>query len=70
VVPPLLVLHGGDDTICPPAGSERFAAAARAGRFVRYPGLRHEIFNEPSHRDVLDDVVTFFDEQLLRSARA
>jgi acylglycerol lipase len=67
---PLLVLHGGDDPICPPEGSERFAAAARAGRFVRYPGLRHEIFNEPSHRDVLADVAAFFDERLAGSAGA
>jgi acylglycerol lipase len=67
---PLLVLHGSDDPICPPGGSERFAAAARAGRFVRYPGLRHEIFNEPSHRDVLADVAAFFDERLAGSAGA
>jgi alpha-beta hydrolase superfamily lysophospholipase len=67
---PLLVLHGGDDPICPPGGSERFAAAARAGRFVRYPGLRHEIFNEPSHRDVLADVAAFFDERLAGNAGA
>jgi acylglycerol lipase len=67
---PLLALHGGDDPICPPDGSERFAAAARAGRFVRYAGLRHEIFNEPSHRDVLADVAAFFDEQLSGGARA
>ena len=67
---PLLVLHGGDDPICPPSGSERFAAAARAGRFVRYPGLRHEIFNEPTHRDVLADVAAFFDEQLGGGTRA
>jgi len=70
VTVPLLVLHGGNDPICPPDGSERFAAAARTGRFVRYPGLRHEIFNEPSHREVLDDVVAFFEEQLERSVRA
>jgi acylglycerol lipase len=66
---PLLVLHGADDPICPPAGSEQFAAAARAGRFVRYAGLRHEIFNEPSHRDVLADVAAFFEEQLSGGAR-
>jgi acylglycerol lipase len=66
---PLLVLHGADDPICPPAGSERFAAAARAGRFVRYAGLRHEIFNEPSHREVLADVAAFFEEQLSGGAR-
>jgi acylglycerol lipase len=69
VVLPLLVLHGADDPICPPAGSEQFAAAARAGRFVRYAGLRHEIFNEPSHRDVLADVAAFFEEQLSGGAR-
>jgi len=58
---PLLVLHGGDDPICPPAGSERFAADAPRGRFLRYPGLRHEIFNEPDQERVLEDVVAFLD---------
>jgi len=68
---PLLVLHGGDDPICAPAGSERFAAAAPAARFIRYQGLRHEIFNEPSYPDVLADVASFFEERLVsaRSAR-
>ncbi len=69
---PLLVLHGGDDPICAPAGSERFAAAAPAARFVSYRGLRHEIFNEPSHREVLADVAAFFGERLqaMGSARS
>jgi len=67
---PLLVMHGGDDSICAPAGSEQFAAAAPSARFIRYPGLRHEIFNEPSYRDVLSDVASFFDAQIAaRSAR-
>lgn len=61
---PLLALHGADDPVCPPAGSERFAAAAPQGRFVRYPGLRHEILNEPSWRDVLADVEAWLDERL------
>ena len=61
---PLLVLHGGDDPICAPGGSERFAAAARKARFIRYPGLRHEIFNEPRFEDVLADVASFFEERL------
>jgi alpha-beta hydrolase superfamily lysophospholipase len=64
---PLLVLHGGDDPICSSTGSERFAAAASAARFIRYGGLRHEIFNEPTFRDVLTDVVSFFEERLDRS---
>ena len=61
---PLLVLHGGDDPICSPAGSEQFAAAAPAGRFICYPGLRHEIFNEPSYREVLADMAAFFEDRL------
>lgn len=61
---PLLALHGGDDPICLPAGSERFAAAAPRGRFVGYPGLRHEILNEPVWEDVLRDVTTWLDERL------
>jgi acylglycerol lipase len=61
---PLLVLHGGDDSICASEGSERFAAAARTARFIRYRGLRHEIFNEPGFRDVLADVASFFEEGL------
>jgi alpha-beta hydrolase superfamily lysophospholipase len=64
VAVPLLALHGGEDPICPPAGSERFAAAAPAGRFIRYPGLLHEIFNEPCYEEVLADVASFFEAQL------
>jgi alpha-beta hydrolase superfamily lysophospholipase len=69
---PLLALHGADDSLCAASGSERFAAAAPVGRFIRYPGLRHEIFNEPVYRDVLADVAAFFEERLaaLGSARA
>src|SRR5262249_38108746 len=61
---PLLVLHGSDDPICASEGSERFAAAASRARFIRYPGLRHEIFNEPSFREVLADVGSFLEGQL------
>jgi alpha-beta hydrolase superfamily lysophospholipase len=61
---PLLVLHGSDDTLTSPAGSEQFAAAAKAARFVCYRGLRHEIFNEPSYREVLGDVAAFFEERI------
>ena len=66
VAAPLLALHGGDDPICLPTGSERFAAAAPQGRFLRYPGLRHEILNEPVWRDVLGDVTAWLDERLAR----
>jgi alpha-beta hydrolase superfamily lysophospholipase len=64
---PLLALHGADDPICDPTGSERFATEALHGRFIRYPGLRHEIFNEPSYREVLEDLAAFFEEQIAGS---
>jgi acylglycerol lipase len=67
---PLLALHGADDPICAPSGSERFASAAPRGRFLRYAGLRHEIFNEPTYRDVLADAVAFIEECLARSGKA
>jgi alpha-beta hydrolase superfamily lysophospholipase len=67
---PLLVLHGGDDPICASEGSERFAAAAPAARFICYRGLRHEIFNEPSSPDVLADVASFLEQQLERARSA
>ena len=61
---PLLAMHGSDDTLTSASGSEQFAAAAPRGRFVLYPGLRHEIFNEPSYERVLGDAAAFFDELL------
>jgi alpha-beta hydrolase superfamily lysophospholipase len=58
---PLLALHGAEDTLTSPSGSEQFAAAAPRGRSIVYPGLRHEIFNEPSYEQVLGEVASFFD---------
>ena len=67
---PLLVLHGDADPICPPAASEAFAGAAPLGRHVRYPGLRHEIFNEPSREAVLADLHGWLEEVLMDRSRA
>jgi alpha-beta hydrolase superfamily lysophospholipase len=58
---PLLILHGGSDPICPVDGSrllyERLApAVAQQSRLTIYPGLRHEIFNEPEHAAVWDEL--------------
>jgi len=60
---PILIQHGEVDPICPAAGSRRFHAGllpaiAERSRLSVYPGLRHEIWNEPERvaiwRDVLD----------------
>jgi alpha-beta hydrolase superfamily lysophospholipase len=55
---PFLLLHGADDRLSDPEGSRRFFAAATApGRAIKiYPGLFHEIFNEPEQEQVFRDV--------------
>jgi lysophospholipase len=53
---PTLVLHGLDDGLVPPRSSEIFERAAGVERRT-YPGLRHELHNEPESPAVLDDIV-------------
>jgi acylglycerol lipase len=53
---PTLVLHGGDDRLVPPLASEPLAAIPGVTRRV-YPGLRHEIFNEPEGPLVCADAI-------------
>lgn len=59
---PILILHGEADPICPVSGSRRFHAglAATIGKSSRlsvYPGLRHEIFNEPEREQVWGEML-------------
>ena len=58
---PVLGLHGGDDPICPAAGTEAFLAgvATEESGCTVYPGLLHEIFNEPEREHVWQDVLDF-----------
>jgi alpha-beta hydrolase superfamily lysophospholipase len=45
---PTLVVHGGDDTLVPPAVSEPLGELANVERIV-VPGCRHEWHNEPEN---------------------
>lgn len=47
---PTLVLHGAEDIVSSPRGSERWVGTAPAGlaELRLYPGLYHEILNEPA----------------------
>ena len=58
---PLLMLHGEEDPICPVAGTRRFfeRLVVEPRRIQTYPGLRHEIFNEPEHARVFEDVLAW-----------
>jgi alpha-beta hydrolase superfamily lysophospholipase len=59
---PTLVIHGLDDGLVPAAASEAFEGAPGVERRT-YPGLRHEMHNEPEWPDVLDDVVAWIRER-------
>lgn len=58
---PVLVVHGSDDKLIPAAGSERMVEclASEDVHLKIYPGLYHEVFNEPERDRVLDDVVSW-----------
>jgi alpha-beta hydrolase superfamily lysophospholipase len=55
---PTLVLHGEDDGLVPAAASEVLATAPGVERRT-YPGLRHELHNEPEGTQVIDDIIAW-----------
>lgn len=60
---PALVIHGADDELVPPQASAPLAALPGVERRL-FPGLRHEIHNEPEQDEVLGFVVDWLDAQL------
>lgn len=63
---PTLVLHGRDDRLVPASCSEIFATLPNAERRI-FDDLRHELFNEPEGLDIVDETITWIDEQLASS---
>lgn len=65
---PMLLMQSGDDALVDPAAAARWAAAAPADKleFVPWPGLYHEMFNEPEKEDVLACLHQWLDRQLLK----
>ncbi|WP_113963132.1 alpha/beta hydrolase [Mycobacterium shimoidei] len=63
---PLLVVHGEQDQLIPVAGSRRLVDAVGSSdvELKVYPGLYHEVFNEPERDQVLDDVVSWINARL------
>ena len=55
---PLLVLHGGDDPLNRPSGTQELLDAVRSTDTTLhlYPGMRHEPHNDASHAQVAADV--------------
>ncbi len=63
---PLLVMHGERDTLTNPEGSrlvDRLAGSTDKTLTI-YPGLFHEIFNEPEQDQVLGDVTTWLSKHM------
>ena len=58
---PLLVVHGSEDRLVPVEGSRRLVASVGSDdvELKVYPGLYHEVFNEPEQNQVLGDVVSW-----------
>lgn len=63
---PLLVVHGAQDRLIPIDGSRRLVECVGSTdvELKVYPGLYHEVFNEPERQQVLDDVVSWITARL------
>ena len=63
---PLLVMHGEDDVLTSPDGSREFvdAAGSEDKTLKLYPGLYHEIFNEPEKDVVIGDMRDWLEAHL------
>ncbi len=63
---PLLVVHGSEDRLIPVAGSHRLVdrVGSTDVELKVYPGLYHEVFNEPERDQVLHDVVSWILQRL------
>lgn len=55
---PMLVLHGLDDGLVPASASEILASLPNVERRT-YPGLRHELHNEPEGPQIVDEVIAW-----------
>ena len=63
---PLLVVHGAEDALVPAGGSELLVDCVGSTdvHLKVYPGLYHEVFNEPERDRVLDDVTAWIEARL------
>lgn len=59
----VLLMHGRDDSICYADDTEAYFAALPLERKTLkvWPGMRHELLNEPEHAEVLDEIDRFLE---------
>jgi alpha-beta hydrolase superfamily lysophospholipase len=63
---PILVMHGEADAMTAPAGSQfLYDSVGSVDKTLKfYPGLYHEIFNEPEREQVYADLLRWCDQQV------
>lgn len=68
---PTLVLHGTADALAAPSSADTVEkqAGAKDLTVIRYPGLYHEVFNEPEQDRVLTDLTDWLDKHLTPAPR-
>jgi pimeloyl-ACP methyl ester carboxylesterase len=59
---PTLAVHGEIDPIAVPGAVRAYAEQIPALHYREFPGARHDVLNDISHRDVADAVVAFLRE--------
>ncbi len=63
---PALLMHGSEDQLTSPAATRRFADRASRAQdadvtYIEYPGLYHELHNEPEQDQVFADMIAWLD---------
>jgi alpha-beta hydrolase superfamily lysophospholipase len=63
---PILIMHGGDDTLCDPKGSQfLYDQVSSADKTLKiYPSYFHEIHNEPGHITVVNDIEAWISDRV------
>jgi len=63
---PILLLHGGADVMTAPAGSRfLYEHVSSSDKTLKiYPGLYHEILNEPERAEVMADILAWCETRL------
>lgn len=66
ITAPLLVVHGDQDKLIPVGGSKKLVKCVGSAdvHLKVYPGLYHEVFNEPEKALVLDDVTAWIESKI------
>lgn len=63
---PIMIVQGGSDKLVDPSGAQLlYDAVSSEDKTIKiYDGLYHEVFNEPEHGQVLDDVKVWLESHL------